>query len=86
MPQRSPTCSVYQQTRRWIGAACFEIMVEDLRSLLRDVPRGRKPRPTAMVVDSRTLQSTQEFGRAWRTTTEPKRRKGSEGACGGGTR
>jgi transposase len=24
---------VYQQTRRWIRAGCFEIMVEDLRSL-----------------------------------------------------
>ena len=52
---------VYQQTRRWIRAGCFEIMVEDLRSLLREFA-GRKPLPTAMVVDSRTLQSTPESG------------------------
>jgi len=32
-------------------------MVEDLRSLLREFA-GRKPRPTAMIVYSRTLQST----------------------------
>ena len=44
---------VYQQTRRWIRAGCFEIMVEDLRSLLREFVE-RKPQPTAMVVDSRT--------------------------------
>ncbi|MEA2262128.1 MAG: hypothetical protein QOJ51_4953 [Acidobacteriaceae bacterium] len=51
-----PWPRVYQQTRRWIRAGCFEIMVEDLRSLLREFA-GRKPQPTAMVVDSRTLQS-----------------------------
>jgi hypothetical protein len=27
---------VYQQTRRWIRARCFETMVEDLRMLLRE--------------------------------------------------
>jgi transposase len=44
---------VYQQTRRWIRAGCFEIMVEDLRSLLREFVE-RKPQPTAMVVDKHT--------------------------------
>ena len=38
-------------------AGVFEIMVEDVRSLLREFA-GRKPKPTAMIVDSRTLQST----------------------------
>jgi transposase len=52
---------VYQQTRRWIRAGCFEIMVEDLRSLLREFAK-RKPQPTAMVMDRRTLQSTPESG------------------------
>jgi transposase len=55
-----PWPRVYQQTRRWIRAGCFEIMVEDLRSLLREFA-GRKPRPT-VVVDSRTLQPTPESG------------------------
>src|SRR5258707_7649582 len=67
---------VYQQTRRWIRAGCFEIMVEDLRSLLREFA-GRKPRPTAMVVDSRTLQSTPESG-ARGGYDGAKRRKGSK--------
>jgi transposase len=48
---------VYQQMRRWLDAGCFEIMVEDLRSLLREFA-GRKDRPTAMILDSWTLQST----------------------------
>src|ERR1700724_2804173 len=67
---------VYQQTRRWIGAGCFEIMVEDLRSLLREFVE-RKPQPTAMVVDSRTLQSTPESG-ARAGYDGAKRRKGSK--------
>jgi len=36
-------------------------MVEDLRSLLREFA-GRKPHPMAMIVDSRTIQSTPESG------------------------
>jgi transposase len=67
---------VYQQTRRWIGARCFEIMVEDLRTLLREFAE-RKPQPTAMVVDSRTLQSTPESG-ARAGYDGAKRRKGAK--------
>lgn len=52
---------VYQQMRRWIDARCFETMVEDLRILLREYA-GRKGQPTAVVLDSRTLQSTPESG------------------------
>lgn len=52
---------VYQQTQRWIRAGCFEIMVEDLRSLLREFA-DLKPQPSAMVLDSRTLRSTPESG------------------------
>jgi transposase len=51
-------------------------MVEDLRSLLREFV-GRKPQPTAMVVDSRTLQSTPESG-ARGGYDGAKRRKGSK--------
>jgi transposase len=56
-----PWETVYQQMRRWIDARCFEIMVEDLRILLRQFA-GRKGQPTAMILDSRTLQSTPESG------------------------
>ena len=34
---------VYQQTQRWIRAGCFEIMVEDLRSLLREFADRKAP-------------------------------------------
>ncbi len=71
-----PWYVVYQQMRRWIDARCFETMVEDLRKLLREYA-GRKPQPTAMILDSRTLQSTPESG-ARAGYDGAKRRKGSK--------
>jgi hypothetical protein len=44
-----------------MDARCFQIMVEDLRSLLGEFA-GRKSKPSAMILDSRTLQSTPESG------------------------
>ena len=52
---------VYQQTQRWIKAGVFEAMVHDLRALLR-VAKGRKEHLTAVILDSRTLQSSPESG------------------------
>ena len=52
---------VYQQTRRWIAAGCFEAIVHDLRAVLR-FAEGRGPEPTAAIFDSRTIQSTPESG------------------------
>jgi transposase len=67
---------VYNQTQRWIRAGCFETIVEDLRSLLREFA-GRNAKPTAVILDSRTLQSTPESGgRAGYDGA--KRRKGSK--------
>jgi transposase len=67
---------VYQQTRRWMDAGCFEAIVHDLRALLR-LAAGRDPDPTAAILDSRTLQSTPESGgRAGYDGA--KRRKGSK--------
>jgi transposase len=71
-----PWTVVYQQTQRWIRARCFETMVEDLRLLLREFA-GRKGQPTAMILDSRTLQSTPESG-ARAGYAGAKRRKGSK--------
>jgi transposase len=67
---------VYQQTQRWLKASVFEAMVHDLRLLLRETA-GRKPRPTAAILDSRTLQSTPESGHraGW---DGAKRKKGSK--------
>jgi transposase len=62
MPNDLPSRTVvYQQMRRWMEARCFEIVAEDLRILLREFA-GRKGQPTAMILDSRTLQSTPESG------------------------
>jgi transposase len=52
---------VYQQGQRWIKAGIFEAMVHDLRELLRMIA-GRDPKPSAVILDSRTLQSTPESG------------------------
>jgi transposase len=52
---------VYQQTRRWLAAGCFEAIVHDLRAVLR-FAEGRQPEPTAAIFDSRTIQSTPESG------------------------
>lgn len=56
-----PRPAAYQQMQRWMRAGCFERIVEDVQSLLRQFA-GRKGQPTAAVIDSRTLQSTPENG------------------------
>ena len=56
-----PWAAVYQQTQRWLAAGCFEALAEDLRIVLR-LAAGRKPQPSAAVLDSRTLRSTPESG------------------------
>ena len=56
-----PWQMVYQQTRRWIKAGCFEAMAHDLRVILREAGE-RDGSPTAAILDSRTLQSTPESG------------------------
>src|ERR1700691_955565 len=71
-----PWRGVYHQTHRWIRAGCFETIVEDRRSLLRELA-GRNAKPTAMILDSRTLQSTPESG-ARAGYDGAKRRKGSK--------
>lgn len=71
-----PWWIVHQQATRWVGAGVFEAMVHDLRLLLRDFA-GRKRRPTAAILDSRTLRSTPESGgrAGW---DGAKRKKGSK--------
>lgn len=71
-----PWPAVYQQTRRWIEAGVFEAIVADLRTLIR-LGEGRAPQPSAMILDSRTLQSTPESG-ARAGWDGAKRRKGTK--------
>jgi transposase len=71
-----PWEAVYQQTRRWLDAGCFEAMVHDLREFLRWA-EGRDPDPSAVIFDSATRQSSPESGH--RAGYDGyKRRKGSK--------
>ena len=67
---------VYQQWTRWRDNRCFESMTTDLRELLR-LALGRQAETTAVILDSRTLQSTRESG-ARAGYDGAKRRKGSK--------
>ena len=71
-----PWPAVYQQTQRWLAAGCFEAMVHDRRAVLR-LAQGRAPDPSAVIFDSRTLQSTPESGHR-AGYDGAKRRKGSK--------
>jgi len=71
-----PWPAVYQQMQRWLQAGVFEVLVSDVQSLLRHFG-GRKGQPTAVCIDSRTLQSTPESG-ARAGYDGAKRRKGSK--------
>lgn len=71
-----PWPAVYQQMRRWLAAGCFENIVHDLRVLLRRAAERPAP-PTAVILDSRTLQSTPTSG-ARAGYDGHKRRKGSK--------
>ncbi len=71
-----PWAAVYQQMQRWLHAGVFEVLVADVQSLLREFG-GRKGQPTAVCLDSRTLQSTSESG-ARAGYDGAKRRKGSK--------
>jgi transposase len=73
---RPPWWVVSQQTRRWLAAGVFEAIVHDLRIVLR-LGAGRAPDPTAVILDSRTLQSTPESG-ARAGYDGAKRQKGSK--------
>jgi transposase len=71
-----PWETVYQQTQRWIKAGVFEALVDDLRMLLR-LEAGRAEDPSAVILDSRTLQSSPESG-ARAGYDGAKKRKGSK--------
>jgi transposase len=71
-----PWAAVYQQTRRWLDAGCFDVIVHDLRVVLRQA-QGRNPQPSAAIFDGRTLQSSCESG-PHAGYNSYKRRKGSK--------
>ncbi len=60
-----PWEAVYQQRQRWLHAGVFKAIMDELRVLLR-LAEGRAAEPTAVILDSRTLQSTPpERGASW---------------------
>jgi transposase len=71
-----PWSAVYQQTQRWLAAGCFEASVQDLRAVLR-LAADRAPDPSAVIFDTRTLQSSPDSG-ARAGDDGSKRRKGSK--------
>src|SRR5215467_42480 len=71
-----PWYVVFQQAQRWIKAGCFEAMAHDLRAVLR-LALERNEQPSAVIMDSRTLQSTPESG-ARAGFDGHKKRKGSK--------
>ena len=56
-----PPESVRQQAKRWFNAGYFENLLHDLRVMVR-LQEGRAQQPIAMILDSRTPQSTPESG------------------------
>lgn len=56
-----PTETVRQQAQRWFEAECFLNAAHDLRVLCR-LEYSKNPDPSAIIIDSRTLQSTPESG------------------------
>ncbi len=71
-----PWQAVYQQTRRWIDTEVLDAIISDLRELIR-IGEGRSAQPSAIILDSRTLQSTPESG-ARAGWDGAKRKKGSK--------
>ena len=68
---------VSQHTQRWVRARVFEVLVQDVRAVLR-VAAGRPRQPSAAILDSRPLPSSPESGgRAGYDGA--KRRRGSKG-------
>ena len=62
-----PWWAVYQQMQRWRRAGVFESLVGDVQAIVREWA-GRKGQPTAVCLDSRTLQSTPDRTRGPATT------------------
>ena len=56
-----PAETVRQQAHRWFVAECFLNAAHDLRLISR-VEKSKNEQPTAIIIDSRTLQSTPESG------------------------
>ena len=71
-----PLRELFDALRWMVKAGCFEAMVHDLREMVR-LLNERHPRPTAMALDGRTMQSSPESG--GRRLQAQKRQQGAPG-------
>jgi Transposase DDE domain len=53
--------TVYQQMGRWLEAGCYETLVADVQSFLRELG-GRKGQPRTILIDRRTPESGARAG------------------------
>jgi transposase len=72
-----PWPAAYRRARRWMDAGSFEAAVHGLRLLAR-APKGRRPRPSAPILDARVAQSSPESG-ARAGYSGARRRTGAKG-------
>lgn len=73
-----PWPAVYQQAQRWLAWGCFDVLIDDLRAVLREA-LGRSAEPSAAIIDARTLRSSPESGSPARSGYDGhKRKKGSK--------
>ena len=62
MPNDLPSWhTVHQQAARWLKAGVFEAIADDPRVILR-LAAGRTAQLSAVIIESRTVQSTPESG------------------------
>lgn len=62
IPHDLPPCkAVYQQIQRWLYVGVFEAIVDELQVLLR-LAEDRAAEPSAVIMNSRTMQSIPESG------------------------
>jgi transposase len=73
-----PWPAVYQQAQRWMASGCLDVLIDDLRAVLREAV-GRSAEPSAVIIDARTLRSSPESGSPARAGYDGhKRKKGSK--------
>ena len=72
-----PWAAVYQQFRRRLDAGMFKALMADVQSIAREWA-GRKGQPSAICIDSRTLQSTPRE----RSACRPRRGQAAQGIEG----
>ena len=75
-PAFPPWRTVYEYMRAFAGAGVWEAIRHHLVVMLRE-REGREPSPTAAIVDTQSVKTTEKGGRA--ATTRPRRSRAASG-------